>query len=59
MKKFNDYKISNEILKALDALGYKEPSDVQRMVIPEVLNGKDVVVKSESEKFGTLLFKIR
>ncbi len=45
MKKFNDYRISDEILKALDALGYKEPSDVQQRVIPELLQGKDVIVK--------------
>ena len=58
MNKFNDYKISNEILKAIDALGYKEPSDVQRRVIPEILNGKDVVVKSQTGSGKTAAFGI-
>lgn len=58
MKKFTDYKISNEILKALDALGYKEPSDVQQRVIPEILQGKDVIVKSQTGSGKTAAFGI-
>ena len=58
MKNFNDYKISNEILKALDALGYKEPSDVQQRVIPEILQGKDVIVKSQTGSGKTAAFGI-
>ena len=58
MKKFTDYKISNEILKALDALGYKEPSDVQQRVIPEILEGKDVIVKSQTGSGKTAAFGI-
>ena len=58
MKKFNDYRISDEILKALDALGYKEPSDVQQRVIPELLQGKDVIVKSQTGSGKTAAFGI-
>ena len=58
MKKFNDYKISDEILKALDALGYKEPSDVQQRVIPEILQGKDIIVKSQTGSGKTAAFGI-
>ena len=58
MNKFNDYKISNEILKALDALGYNKPSDVQQKVIPEILNGKDVIVKSQTGSGKTAAFGI-
>lgn len=58
MKKFTDYKISNEILKALDALGYKEASDVQQRVIPEILQGKDVIVKSQTGSGKTAAFGI-
>ena len=58
MKNFNDYKISNEILKALDALGYKEPSDVQQRVIPEILQGRDVIVKSQTGSGKTAAFGI-
>lgn len=58
MNKFNDYKISNEILKALDALGYNKPSDVQQRVIPEILQGKDVIVKSQTGSGKTAAFGI-
>ena len=58
MNKFNDYKISNEILKALDALGYNKPSDVQQRVIPEILQGKDVIVKSQTGSGKTASFGI-
>ena len=47
-----------EILKAIDALGYNEPSDVQKRVIPEILSGKDVVVKSQTGSGKTAAFAI-
>ena len=43
--KFKEYKLCDEIIKALDGIGYKKPSDVQREVIPQILTGKDIVVK--------------
>ena len=39
---FKKYNLCDEIIKALDGIGYKHPSDVQSKVIPEVLNGKDI-----------------
>lgn len=55
---FKQYKISEEILKALDGIGYKEPSDVQREVIPRVLEGSDIVVKSQTGSGKTAAFAI-
>ena len=37
---FEKYKISEEIKKSIDAMGYKNPSDVQKRVIPEALEKK-------------------
>ena len=37
---FEKYKISEEIKKSIDAMGYKNPSDVQK-----IINGKCVQIK--------------
>ena len=55
---FEKYKISEEIKKSIDAIGYKSPSDVQKRVIPEALDGKDIVVKSQTGSGKTAAFAI-
>ena len=39
-------------------MGYKNPSDVQKRVIPEALDGKDIVVKSQTGSGKTAAFAI-
>ena len=55
---FEKYNLCNEIMKALDGIGYSKPSDVQSKVIPEILSGKDVVVKSQTGSGKTAAFGI-
>lgn len=55
---FKKYNLCDEIIKALDVIGYKHPSDVQSKVIPEVLNGKDIIVKSQTGSGKTAAFGI-
>jgi ATP-dependent RNA helicase DeaD len=57
-KSFKDYKLSQEILKALDSLGYENPTDVQSEVIPIALEKKDLVVKSQTGSGKTAAFGI-
>lgn len=42
-RKFGDFGLSPEILKALDDLGYVSPTPIQVQAIPLVLEGKDVM----------------
>lgn len=56
--KFNKYNLCDEIIKALEGIGYNKPSDVQEKVIPEILSGKDVVVKSQTGSGKTAAFGI-
>ena len=49
MATFKELNLSPEILKSLKGLGYEQMTDVQERVIPEVLKGNDVVVKSKRE----------
>lgn len=56
--KFKDMSLNNEILKALDNLGFEHPSEVQKEVIPEMLNKNDIVVKSQTGSGKTASFGI-
>lgn len=56
--KFEEFNISEEILKSIDSLGYKNPSEVQAAVIPTALLGKDIIVKSQTGSGKTAAFAI-
>jgi ATP-dependent RNA helicase DeaD len=57
-KSFTDYNLSEEIVRALDSLGYKEPTEVQSKVIPVVLMKNDLAVKSQTGSGKTAAFGI-
>jgi ATP-dependent RNA helicase DeaD len=57
-KSFHDYTLSEEIVKALDSLGYENPTEVQDKVIPIALEKKDLVVKSQTGSGKTAAFGI-
>ena len=38
---FRQYPLEEDILGALDALGYTQPTEIQAAVIPSILNGRD------------------
>lgn len=56
--KFNDFKLDDAICKALIALGYDLPLPVQCAVIPEILNKRDIIVKSKTGSGKTASFAI-
>ncbi len=55
---FSQYNLSDDLIKAIDMLNYKEPSEVQKKVIPLILNKKDVIVKSQTGSGKTAAFAI-
>ena len=55
---FKDYKLSSEILKAIDILNFKSPTNVQEQVIPVALENKDILVKSQTGSGKTAAFAI-
>ncbi|MFC4024235.1 DEAD/DEAH box helicase [Oceanobacillus longus] len=57
-KRFEDYKLSDEIIKALTELEYKNPTEVQSKVIPLALDKKDLVVKSQTGSGKTASFGV-
>lgn len=55
---FQDFKLSSEIEKAIDSLGYKRPTQVQQAVIPLVLQGNCLVVRSQTGSGKTASYAI-
>lgn len=55
---FKDYKLSDEILKSLEMLNFKSPTEVQSKVIPVALENKDILVKSQTGSGKTATFGI-
>ena len=55
---FSEYNISSEIVDALTILGYTEPTDIQKEVIPFALQGRDIVAKSQTGSGKTAAFAI-
>lgn len=55
---FKDYKLSSEILKSIDMLNFKSPTNVQKQVIPVALENKDILVKSQTGSGKTAAFAI-
>lgn len=53
-----DYKLSKDILKSIEILNYKSPTRVQEKVLPIGLEGRDVVVKSQTGSGKTAAFAI-
>jgi len=58
MANFKDYQLNSELLKSIKLLGFKSPTRVQEQVIPSVLEGKDIIVKSQTGSGKTAAFAI-
>ncbi|MGX8833643.1 DEAD/DEAH box helicase [Amedibacillus sp. YH-ame10] len=56
--KFKEFSLDQHICDALEVLGYKEALPVQEAVIPEILAGHDVIVKSKTGSGKTASFAI-
>lgn len=57
-RSFKDYKLSNEIKRALALLKYETPTEVQREVIPRALDKQDLIVQSQTGSGKTAAFGI-
>jgi len=55
---FKDYNIGEEIVRAITAMSYVSPTEVQQKVIPIALEKKDLVVSSQTGSGKTAAFGI-
>lgn len=55
-KKFCDLGLSKNVLKAIDDMGFEEPSKIQEQVIPVLLSGVDCIGQAQTGTGKTLAF---
>ncbi|MDL2271038.1 DEAD/DEAH box helicase [Methanobrevibacter sp. OttesenSCG-928-I08] len=55
---FNDFKISKDIKKAISDMGFEEPSPIQKLAIPEALEGNDIIGQAQTGTGKTVAFGI-
>lgn len=55
---FSELNLSAEVLKAIDEIGYVTPSEIQEKSIPLLLEGKDVIGRSNTGTGKTAAFAI-
>ena len=53
---FAELGLNHEILHALDKAGFREPSEIQRQLIPHVLSGRDVIGQARTGTGKTAAF---
>lgn len=58
LKMFNQYELSEELLKALEKLNFKNPTKVQKAVIPIALQEQDIMCKAQTGSGKTAAFGI-
>ena len=56
--KFEDYRISSDIKKSLDSLGFRRPTDIQYKAISPILKGDDVLAIAQTGTGKTAAFAI-
>lgn len=56
--RFSDLNLSSELLRAIDDLGFKSPSEVQEASIPIILEGRDVLAQAQTGTGKTASFGI-
>ena len=55
---FNDFNLSEGILKAIVEMGFEEPSPIQKQAIPTMLNNVDIVGQAQTGTGKTASFGI-
>ena len=55
---FKDLPLSEETLRAIDALGISEMTEIQRKAIPEMLEGRDVIGRAPTGTGKTYAFGV-
>lgn len=56
--RFSDLNLSSELLRAIDDMGFENPSEVQERTIPLILEGRDVLAQAQTGTGKTASFGI-
>ena len=55
---FEQFQLSDEVMKALHALNYKQPTEVQQKIIPQIIKERDCIVQAKTGSGKTASFAI-
>ena len=55
---FNDFNISDDILDAIEDMGFSKPTPIQQKAIPDALRGIDLMAHSQTGSGKTLAFAV-
>jgi ATP-dependent RNA helicase DeaD len=58
MNDFEDFGLHEQVLRAVKEAGFKEPSPIQREIIPIILSGRDVVGQAQTGTGKTAAFSL-
>ncbi|MCX8027726.1 MAG: DEAD/DEAH box helicase [Thermodesulfovibrionales bacterium] len=58
MMRFEDFNLDTEILKAIADMGFEEPTAIQELVIPKIMQGKDIIGQALTGTGKTAAFGI-
>jgi ATP-dependent RNA helicase RhlE len=58
LKMFEDFHLDEAILRAVRDEGYRQPTDIQRAAIPEILAGNDVLATAQTGTGKTAAFSL-
>ena len=58
MNNFSNFDLSNESQKALEGLGFKNPTPIQSKAIPAGLSGQDILANAQTGSGKTLAFAL-
>ncbi len=58
MTKFTDLNLDDDIVDAVNALGYTEPTPIQAAVIPSLIEGKDIIGQAQTGTGKTAAFAL-
>ncbi len=56
--RFSDYHLQAEVLKGLEKMGFKRPTDIQYKTIPNIMQGEDVLAVAQTGTGKTAAFAI-
>ena len=54
MQRFEDFRLSTEMLNALSKKGFEEPSEIQKLVVPELLKERTHLIGQAQTGTGKL-----
>jgi len=53
---FNDFGFSDSVLQSVEAMNFNEPTPIQKLAIPEILQGKDIIACAQTGTGKTAAF---